>query len=293
MYAGIGCPFVQSLSCRKAIKHKNSRFAGKRGRRLTLSETLDDYSKNIKAWLVQSDRQTLAVRKLAKAAEVGNLRDLEKLRQVAQAAAEACSAQAASCVPLDFNTSEYLSPHGGYLQELRRAAEQEGVALYEREGVLFCYPVLVRLEPDAQAVRIDKKLDYSLHPKVLTARLKKEQGKEPKTKPEQFLESLFSAYKMVRDSEFQGAPVAVPLKRIHEMLTLRPGSDKEYSLLDFTREIYLLDRSGATQTRKGFRLTLTASTASRERQGDLLRFVTRDGHEKLYAGIKFTAAVKE
>ena len=260
---------------------------------MTLSETLDEYNKNIKAWLVQSDRQTLAVKKLSKAAELGTVRDLEKLRQAAEAAGEACAAQAAQCVSLNFNVSEYLSSQGGYLQELRTAAEQEGVALYEREGVLFCYPVLVRLEPESQAVRVDKTLDFSIHPKVLTARLKKEQGKEPKTKPEQFIESLFLAYKMVRDSEYQGAPVAVPLKRIHEMLTLRPGSDKEYSLLDFTREVYLLDRSGVTQTKKGFRLTLTASTASRERQGELLKFVTRDGHEKLYAGIKFNAANKE
>ena len=254
---------------------------------MTLSETLDQYNKSVKLWLVQAERQTAAVRKLSKAAELGNLRDLEKLRQAAQAVGETCSDQAISCMPLDFKSAEYLSPHGGYMSELQALAEQEGVALYEREGVLFCYPVLVRLEPEAQAVRVDKKLDFLIHPRVVIARLKKEQGKEPKTKPEQFIESLFQTYKMVRDSEYQGAPVAVPLKRIHETLTLRPGSDKEYSLLDFTREIYLLDRSGVTQTKKGCRLTLTASTASRERQGDLLKFVTRDGHEKLYAGIKF------
>ena len=85
----------------------------------------------------------------------------------------------------------------------------------------------------------------------------------------------------------------MPLKRIYDILTLRPGSSKEYSLLDFTREIYFLDRSGITDTKKGFRMTLTASTASRERQGELLRFVTRDGHEKLYAGIKFNPANQE
>lgn len=255
---------------------------------MTLGETLDDYRKNIMGWLVQSKRETQAIQKLAKAAEMGNLRDLEKLRAAAQAAGEASSRLAASCLPLEFGITEYLLPHGGYLQELQEAAAQEGVTLYERDGVLFCYPVLVRLEPEAYAVRIDRKLELNIAPKALAARLKQEQGNEPKTKPEQFAESLFNAYRVVRDGEYQGAPVAVPLRRVYDLLTLRPGSAKEYSLLDFTREIYFLDRSGITETKKGFRMTLTASTASRERQGDLLKFITRDGHEKLYAGIKFT-----
>lgn len=255
---------------------------------MTLSETLDEHKKTITAWLTQAKKETQAVQKLTKAVEMGNLRDLEKLRQAALSAGEAAGRQAASCPPLEFDTAQYLSPSGGYLAELTEAARQEGVTLYERDGVLFCYPVLVRLEPEVRAVRIDKKLEFNLHPKVLAQRLKKEQGNEPKTKPEQFLETLFQAYRIVRDSEYDKAAVAVPLKRVYDILTLRPGSARDYTLLDFTREIYFLDRSGVTQTRKGARLTLTASTASRERQGSLLKFVTRDGHEKLYAGIKFT-----
>ena len=260
---------------------------------MTLSETLDEHKKTITAWLTQAKKETQAVQKLAKAVEMGNLRDLEKLRQAALSAGEAAGQQAASCPPLEFDTAQYLSPSGGYLAELTEAARQEGVTLYERDGVLFCYPVLVRLEPEVRAVRIDKKLEFNLHPKALALRLKKEQGNEPKTKPEQFLETLFQAYRIVRDSEYDKAAVAVPLKRIYDVLTLRPGSARDYTLLDFTREIYFLDRSGVTQTRKGARLTLTASTASRERQGSLLKFVTRDGHEKLYAGIKFTELKNE
>jgi hypothetical protein len=260
---------------------------------LTLTETLDEYQKNITAWLLSSKRETQAIQKFAKAVELGNLRDIEKLRLAARSAGEAAGRQAVSCLPFEFNAAEYLSSPEGYLLELKKTAEQAGVTLYERDGVLFCYPVLVRLEPEAGAVRIDKKLEFNIHPKMLAARLKKEQGNEPKTKSEQFMEALFNAYRVVRDSDYQGAAVSVPLKRIYEILTLRPGSSKEYSLLDFTREIYFLDRSGITETKKGFRLSLTASTASREKQGDLLKFVTRDGHEKLYAGIKFTQINKE
>ena len=67
-----------------------------------------------------------------------------------------------------------------------------------------------------------------------------------------------------------------------------PGAEREYTLLDFTRDIYFLDLSGITKTKKGFRMSLPASTVSRERSTKILKFVTRDGHEKEYAAISFT-----
>jgi hypothetical protein len=70
------------------------------------------------------------------------------------------------------------------------------------------------------------------------------------------------------------------------VLTLLPGSD--YSLLDFTRDLYFLDISDVEKTRKGFRMSLPASTSSRERSARVLKFVTRDGYEKNYVAIKFT-----
>lgn len=252
-----------------------------------LSEELDKYKAEIALWLNQSKKESQAVQKLYRAAEMGNLRDLEKLRATAHAAAAATSQQADGCPPLEFDAGQYLAS-GEFLDELKRTAEQEGVRLYERDGIVFCYPVLVRLEPETRAVRIDKKLEFNIHPKVLVALLKKEQSKEPRTKPEQFIETLFRAYEIVRVSDYKSANIDVPLKKVHDLLTIRPGADKEYNLLDFTRDIYFLDRSGITETKKGARLSLPASTVSRENKASILKFVTRDGHEKLYAGVKFT-----
>ena len=72
------------------------------------------------------------------------------------------------------------------------------------------------------------------------------------------------------------------------MLTLLPGAEKDYTVLDFTRDLYFLDLSGITITKKGFHMSLTNSTNSRERGAKNLTFVTRDGFEKDFAAIKFT-----
>ena len=121
--------------------------------------------------------------------------------------------------------------------------------------------------------------------------LKQAQSKEPKARPERFIETLFDAYEYVRAMRKLDAYIDLPLTRIYDVLTLLPGND--YTLLDFTRDIYFLDTSGVTETKKGFRLSLPASTVSRERGTRILRFVTRDGFEKEYAAIRFTPGREE
>jgi hypothetical protein len=166
------------------------------------------------------------------------------------------------------------------------AAEKAGVQLSEREGVIFSYPVTVSREPQLSAVRIDKKLTPTIRPETLAAQLKQLQSKEPKARPQQFIETLFEAYEYVRAKRKIDAYIDIALTRIYNVLTLLPGTD--YTLLDFTRDIYFLDTSNYKETRGGFRMSLTASTVSRERGARVFQFVTRDGYPKDFASIKFT-----
>jgi hypothetical protein len=252
---------------------------------LGLSRELDEYQKVVSAWLDQSKRETAAIQRLQKAVATGNLRDLERLRQAARTAAEETSRRAGDCGSFEFDAAAYLAPDGEFLPELIQAAEKAGVRLYERDGVIFSYPVLVRADPGNAAVRIDKKRVFTIRPETLAAILKQAQSREPKARPERFIETLFEAYEYVRAKRKIDAYIDQPLTRIYDVLTLTPGS--EYSLLDFTRDVYFLDISGVTETRKGFRMSLPASTASRERAARALKFVTRDGYEKNYVAIKF------
>lgn len=255
---------------------------------MKLEPVLSDYEDAVRAWHDAAKKQTAAIAKLEKAVAQGNLRDLEKLRQAAQSASENAAAKAADCAPLDFDSAAYLE-NGGFSEELQSAAQNVGVRLAEREGVIFCYPVLLRPEPDSSAVRIDKKLEFNLRPSVLSALLRKVQSQEPKAKSGQFIETLFEAYELLRASAKSDDYIDRPLPDIYKVLTLLPGATKDYTLLDFTRDVYFLDTSGISETKKGYRLSLPASTSSREgAKGKRLHFVTRDGAEKEYSTIKFT-----
>jgi len=251
-----------------------------------LSAELEEYNKTVGAWLDQARRETAAVQRLQKAAATGNVRDLEKLRQAALTASANVRQRAESCPPFEFDAEVYLAREGGFIPELIEAAENAGVRLSERDGVIYSYPVLVQLEPNSAAIRIDKKLVPTIRPETVAALLKQAQSKEPKARPGPFIEALFEAYELVRAHRKIDAYIDIALTRIYGVMTLLPGTD--YTLLDFTRDVYFLDTSDVEETRKGFRMSLTASTVSRERSVRILRFVTRDGYEKDFASIKFT-----
>jgi hypothetical protein len=255
---------------------------------LEFSKKLEELDKQASSWLDQCKRATKAVESLRKAIAIGNLRDLEKLRQTAQQASGDIAGKAENCEAFSISASEYLGMDGTFLADLMDAATHAGVKLYERDGVIYCYPVLLRAEPDLSCVRIDKKLEPTLRPYELAQILKKLQSREPKAKPERFIETVFEAYELVcgKSSIPSGGDIA--LSDIYSALTLLPGSEKEYTLMDFTRDIYFLDISGVQETKKGAIMSLPASTVTRERKTKLLPFVDRNGQEKLYALVRFT-----
>ena len=255
---------------------------------MTLSETLSGHEKPIREWLDAAKKHVAAVQKLQKATELGTVRDLEKLRLAAQASAATLAERADVCPELEFDAAAYLQSDGEFLTELLAEAERIGLTVYEREGTIFSYPVLVRREPDLAAVRIDKALHFTIRPSVLAATLKKLQAREAKAQPGRFIETLFAAYELLRAKDGLTSWIDQPLSQVYDILTLLPGSEKEYTLLDFTRDVYFLDTSGIAETKKGYELSLPASTASRERKAKLLPFVDRQGREKLYATVKFT-----
>jgi hypothetical protein len=254
---------------------------------LTLSEQLSEYSLSIVAWMDAARKQTAAVHRLQRAVADGNVRDMEKLRQAAVAAAEQVSAAAAACAPFEFDARAYLDPGGDFVRELSEAAERAGVRMYVREGIIYCYPVLIQPQPDLSAVRIDRRLDPAIRPETLAANLKKLQSKEPKSRPDQFIESLFRAYNFVRASRGHEDYAAERLADIYSVLTILPGARGDYSELEFTRDIYALDVSTLDKTRTGSVMSFASSTGSKERGAKVYRFVARDGTQKDYAAVRF------
>jgi hypothetical protein len=149
--------------------------------------------------------------------------------------------------------------------------------------------MLISVAPAERAVRIDKKPERSIRPSVLVALLRARQGQQPRFKPAAFLDSLHAAYAIAidRKSRHRHSASVVSLRELHEMLTMMPGAARDYSLAEFTRDIYLLDQSGELTTKNGATMEFHASTGTKSERGTL-SIVTQTGAEKRYFGVSFS-----
>ena len=232
-----------------------------------------------------------ALKRCRGAARDGNLRDLRTALEAVEQAAAALQQQAqATRAGWDFDEDAYFAGRG-YLDEVLATAQRMGVAIYERDDRLYCYPSLVRVLPNERAVQIDKTRERRLRPSVLVTHLRDLQRRPPKFRPEAFLQSIYDAYETLAAAERQkgkgGGARVIRLLDIYGLLTLLPGQSREYSRQEFARDLYLLDQSGVTETRRGRMLSFEASTGTRAATGTIT-VITQSGQEKRYYGIAFT-----
>lgn len=187
----------------------------------------------------------------------------------------------------------YLQDH--YAKELQEEAQEHGLQLYEREGRLIAHPSVVRVLPGERAVRIDRRQSSAIRPTKIVADLAKLQQSPPRFRPQPFLESLYGAYLALSQSDtadrlkLGGVGQVVRLDRIYNLFTGLPGAQREYSLLDFARDLHSLESSGVKEARSGARVSFPASTGTRNPRGTI-SFVGPNGETVLYYGIQFTGA---
>lgn len=230
------------------------------------------------------------VRELKKAkatAGAGNVRELRKaLQNAEELAAQLATATRALRSGWRLDEHAYLSS-GEYTKELLAQAAADNVAVVEQDDRLLCYPSVVRVLANDQAVQIDKKKHRTLRPSVLIALLKAEQSRPPKFKADAFLESLAATYDLVVAREGKSYNATVRLVDVYAVLTLMPGANRDYTSQEFARDLYLLDQTGETSTKNGRQMSLPASTLTKGGAG-VLTTVSKSGQQKLYAGIAFS-----
>jgi hypothetical protein len=242
------------------------------------------------AALASAGQLTRVLRRLRGAAAVGNLRDLRAtLAGVAQTADRAREAADAAAGTWELDEEAYVaSPR--FTEELLETAQAAGLQLFERDDRLYCYPVLVRVAAGDRAVFVDRTRERRIRPSVLIEHLRDVQRRPPRFRPETFLESLFRAFEHLarqHGSQQVDAGTPEPLVAVYDLLTLMPGAAREYSRQEFARDVYLLDRSGVTTTRRGYVVSFPASTGARS-ASTALRVVTESGQEQVYYGILFS-----
>ena len=237
---------------------------------------------------------TTLTRQLQKAAKEGNIAAIKRTQGKLDAALgdlRQAVADAVQAWPFEEGEEEqYLKE--GYAAELLRAASEQNLEIHERDGQLISHPSIVRVLSRERAVRIDKKKVSTIRPYHLVGLLVQNQKKPIRHRPELFLESLYKVYSELVREESPGRLVrsgpgrVVPLDRVYKLFTSLPGSSRDYTPTDFARDLYLLDTSGQTKTRKGATVSFPASTGTRGSRG-LFTFVGPDGRDVQYYGLRF------
>jgi hypothetical protein len=255
----------------------------------TLEATLAVTEHQAEAALKVVGAATTQLRKARAAAKNGQLRDLRRALAAAESlAAEFADGARALRDAFDIDEQSYLSS-GGYTKELLAAAGNAGVAMFEEDDRLMCYPSLVRVLGADSSVEIDKVRERRLRPSVLAGLLASVQERAPRFKPEPFLDGLRGAYELAVAGESKNPDAVVRLVDVWSVLTLLPGQAREYSKQEFARDLYLLDQSGVTVTARSPRqLRWSASTGTKG--AGVLTTVARSGQQQRYWGVSFTSA---
>ena len=248
--------------------------------------------------LAEAERHAKAalatVRALRKAAALGTIGAFDKSFDQAPRQIEQLNAALAAARTGFAYDVEAAMESGAYTAELRAATDAAGVVLIERDGRLSAFPLLLKLEPRAAAVRIGAKLNRNLNPAVVAAVLRKAQATQT-FRPTQVLETVFAAYRHIapglqpgwRDTTAGVGPV-VPLLDLHDALTVLPEAAAAYSREAFACDLLRLNRAPDTTTRGGHGFALAAATATKGR--NMLRVYDEAGVETVFAGISFTRA---
>ncbi|MDN5747859.1 MAG: hypothetical protein L0H64_04990 [Pseudonocardia sp.] len=228
------------------------------------------------------------LKKARAAAATGQVRDLRKVLDTARALAVEVAGQVeTAAASYDVDEPALLSS-GAYAKELLAAAEAAGVAMFEDDDRLLCYPSIVRVLPGDLALEIDRKRARGIRPSVVVDQLGKAQRAGPRFKAAPLLASLLGAYDLVVAGQGKSPGAVVRLVDVYAVLTLLPGQSRDYTKAEFARDLYLLDQSGSQESSAGRRLRWAASSGTRG--AGVLTTVTRSGQQQRYWGIAFEPA---
>lgn len=186
----------------------------------------------------------------------------------------------------DLDPKAYLES-GAYAAELCEAATTAGLIITEEDDQLLCHPSIIRIRPKDVSIEIDRKREHRLRPSTVIAVLSARQQRDSRFNPETFLNSIRNAYDLIVARQGRRPDSVVRLVDIWKTLTLLPAHSREYTKQAFARDLYLLDKSGTSTTRKSSR-RLRWCASSGTRSTGILSVVTPEGRQQQYWGISFS-----
>lgn len=227
-------------------------------------EALADLESSVAEAQKRADALTKSLRRVLHAARSGNVQQIERgLAQLPALGTDAAAAVGELSDHWRFDVRAYLED--GYLDELSRQAAEAGLSVFERDGRIYAFPLIMRLIPAEAAVRIAKRTERGIRPKALVRQLAAFQKRPQRLIEQRFLDLLYRAYQRLAGSDWRrierGPGPAMVLAEMHEVLTLLPGAD--YPLEEFGRDLLLLDRQPDLRSRDGSAFAFAGSTLGR------------------------------
>ncbi len=225
------------------------------------------------------------LKQVRRAARVGQITEIVKgLSGLDARLADTQSAASDLSGAWRFDASAYMAD-GRFLTDLRTAAAEQKLEMFERNGRIYCFPLLVRIDANQSAVRIGRKIERKIRASQLVQLLAKVQKRPQRFREQAFLDLVWRAYRRLIGRERNGADAGrvVALIDIHDTLTLLPSSD--YPQDEFARDLLLLDRRPDLRTRSGERFEFPHGTTTKGIKP--LIVYDEQGTERVYYGIRF------
>jgi hypothetical protein len=127
---------------------------------------------------------TRELRKAKAAAASGQVREFRRALDAAAGLADGLAAAVQEeRDSFDIEETAYLTA-GDYAKELLAMAAERGVAMFEEDDRLLCYPSIVRVVPGDSVVEIDRRRERRLRPSVLIGLLAAAQQRPPRFRAE-------------------------------------------------------------------------------------------------------------
>jgi hypothetical protein len=172
---------------------------------------------------------------------------------------------------------------GPLLTEIQRIGRSEGLTISALDGRLVAFPVIVESNPENLTVKIGRTTSKSLRPSAVVAQIRAAM-KKARSKPERFIELLHGAAQWVNADSAKSS--GVRLDDVYKVITLHPDTKKNYSPIDFAVDLYTLDTSDVSATKKGTRIFFLGATGAKGSSGTF-SIVGPDSAPRHYVGIRF------
>jgi len=250
---------------------------------MNLEDSLLEQEAQVEDLLKSASKYVAALKSWKKACQAGHLGNRQKAATLAAELAPPLAPAAAQAADAwQFDARAYFEG-SEWRDELRIAAEKQGLRVLEEGGNLISSPLVIRSVPGRAALALGKTVWPAIRPRVAAAEMKRLRDRAATGNSQEFADSLFAACHHLRPET--AAPFA-PFKEIYALFALTPGWKKENPEAAFGQAIYALHRSGLGATRAGRKFEFeTPSGNVKER--DVFTVIAEDGRPVRYWGVQF------